>query len=229
MINYASTDNSVNIIKEICPSWAIVDSVNEHFIDEYINREVKTNEKDINGWRICLNVTEFILGDFSLIKDTPEKKYFMAPVISIIDEMEIRDSTSIDKNIPLHDQIKTGLNLQDSIVENAYRCFANYTQWFYPPGRHFKVGKEFNVNETTEYPFIILKYKYAPMTEEFIKRKLQIQNKIPYKEQKIFRNGDYHTDFGKGLTKEKILETHRSLKKENLSTIIDYYLKLCYI
>jgi hypothetical protein len=31
MINYGSTDRSVELIKQICPTWKIVDTKNEYF------------------------------------------------------------------------------------------------------------------------------------------------------------------------------------------------------
>ena len=65
MINYQSTDDSVKIINEICPDWKIIDTKNDFFGAEAIDREVESIESSIDGWKICLNITEFILGDFS--------------------------------------------------------------------------------------------------------------------------------------------------------------------
>lgn len=229
MINYASTDNSVNIIKDLCPSWDIVDSINSSFIDHEINSEVKQIDRTVEGWRICLNVTEFIFGDFSSIENEKSRKNIMMPMICIVDDQENRPSESINSNLPLHEQLKTGLSVEDSIKEYAYRTFANYPQWIWPMGRHFKEGKQFPPFESNyEHPFIILKYMLAPMTEEFIKRKLQIQDKIPYKDQQIWRGGGHHTDYGAGLTKEKILKNYKTYKVVDVSSIIEKYVKLCY-
>ena len=66
MINYASTDRSVEIINKICPDWKVVDSVNKEFGAKECGDEVEYYEKRISGWKICLTITEFIVGDFSL-------------------------------------------------------------------------------------------------------------------------------------------------------------------
>jgi hypothetical protein len=63
LIDYASTDNSVNIIKEICPNWLVVPSKNKEFQTNLIDDEVCHWESTIDGWRIALNITEFLLGD----------------------------------------------------------------------------------------------------------------------------------------------------------------------
>jgi len=63
MINYHSTDRSVDIIKEICPDWDILETRNECFDAHKVDSEVELIEKTITGWRVVLNVTEFLIGD----------------------------------------------------------------------------------------------------------------------------------------------------------------------
>ncbi len=59
IIDYASTDRSLEIIKEICPTWEVVQSKNAEFNAMAVDVEVLEYERKIEGWRICLNVTEF--------------------------------------------------------------------------------------------------------------------------------------------------------------------------
>ena len=73
MIDYNSTDNSCKIIKSICPNWKIVKTKNKHFDSFVIDREVEEYEKNINGWRICLNTTEFLVGDYSILDNLSSK------------------------------------------------------------------------------------------------------------------------------------------------------------
>ena len=61
MINYKSTDRSVEIINEICPEWQVVDSVNPEFSAAEVDDEVMYYEEQIPGWKIALNVTEFLV------------------------------------------------------------------------------------------------------------------------------------------------------------------------
>lgn len=226
MINYASTDNSVNIIKELCPTWEIVESKNKDFIGDDIDTEVAEIEKNVEGWRICLNVTEFLLGNFSILTDTPDKTNIFAPVVVIVDEKEYRDSDDVNKNEHLYYQFLKGMNFKESYTKHKFRALRNFKAG-YTFGRHYKKGQHF-INDEDHYEFIIFKCMYAPMTEELFQRKMQIQHRMPYKTQYMFRAGDYHTNFGRGLTKEAILEMYRELKTEDLSDLINKYIKLSY-
>ena len=77
MINYASTDRSVEIINKICPDWKVVDSVNKEFAAKDCDEEVEHYEKRISGWKICLNITEFLVGDFSLLNTDNKNEYYI--------------------------------------------------------------------------------------------------------------------------------------------------------
>ena len=61
MIDYGSTDRSVEIIKKLAPEWEIVPTVNEFFDGGAIDREVMAIEMQFDGWKMCLNTTEFML------------------------------------------------------------------------------------------------------------------------------------------------------------------------
>lgn len=218
MINYNSTDNSVKLIRELCPHWKIVNSRNSEFYEPLITQEVEDYEREITGWRICLNVTEFLYGNFSLLTDSSIAKEFYVPAISMVDTMEIRPDELLDKNLPLHDQFKHGRTWDKSIEENQYRILTNYPHR-YPSGRHYKKvqGKD----------FLILKYKFCPMTEQFIRRKLQIQDRIPYTQVKLFKSGDYHTANGSGLTAEKLINNYyKRIDIVDVSAIIDPYIEM---
>ena len=61
MIDYASTDRSVEIIRAMAPTWEIRPSRNEFFDYIEIDKEVMDIEKEITGWKTCLNTTEFLV------------------------------------------------------------------------------------------------------------------------------------------------------------------------
>ena len=73
MVNYNSTDNSVKIIKEICPTWEIIDSENKFFDADLVNFEMQKIESTFDGWRIVLNTTEFLIGDFNSLDTYPNE------------------------------------------------------------------------------------------------------------------------------------------------------------
>ena len=63
LIDYNSTDRSVEIIKEYCPTWKVFKSKNEYFDAILVDQEIMEYEQTIDGYKICLNTTEFIHGD----------------------------------------------------------------------------------------------------------------------------------------------------------------------
>src|SRR5262249_20266531 len=63
MIDYRSTDRSVEIIRRLAPTWEIRPTRNEQFHSLSIDAEVMDIEATIAGWKMCLNVTEFVLHD----------------------------------------------------------------------------------------------------------------------------------------------------------------------
>ena len=91
MIDYHSSDRSVEIIRSICPTWDIVPSRNTKFIGEVLGIEVQDLEESVSGWKVVLNVTEFIVhNDFkgylkSFEKDHPEELGFWTPCFPMVD------------------------------------------------------------------------------------------------------------------------------------------------
>jgi hypothetical protein len=61
LIDYASTDRSRQVIAELAPHWEVRPSRNAVFHSASIDAEVMDVEKEFAGWKMCLNVTEFVL------------------------------------------------------------------------------------------------------------------------------------------------------------------------
>ena len=61
MIDYRSTDRSLEIIRAMTPTWEIRPSRNDMFHSVSIDREVMDVEATVPGWKMCLNVTEFVM------------------------------------------------------------------------------------------------------------------------------------------------------------------------
>jgi len=66
MINHASTDLSVEIIRTLTPSWRIVNSTLLEFDAFLTDFEVMQYERELPGWKIALNVTEFCMPTITL-------------------------------------------------------------------------------------------------------------------------------------------------------------------
>jgi hypothetical protein len=207
LINYASTDKSVEIIKELCPTWEIVESKNKDFGASDVDREVLDIEANIDGWKICLNTTEFLIGDFNSLDLTKQEELYI-PCLYFIDELESRDSNTLNYNINLWDILKTGLDVPNTMEHRGSRLMhSNHVR--YSHGRHYR--RLINTER-----FIIFNYGFAPMTEEFIARKLQIQSRVPYSD-RISQCGGQHTDnnSAEGLTREKLIYMFNEYINEN--------------
>lgn len=177
MINYASTDRSVEIIKEICPHWLVVDSVFEEFDAILIDQEVMRYESQISGWKICLNIPEFLYGNYSILDDDPKPQEYYIPSFYMVDPNE---NSIANPNIPLHEQFKFGVDYRDNLdgthpVKSFWSCrqcrvIHNHSIQ-YTPGRHFRNG-------TKNPEFTILYYNLSPFNEQMLKRKLQVQTRL---------------------------------------------------
>ena len=168
MINYASTDNSVSIIKQICPDWTVINSRNEFFDAKLIDDEVTDIESTVSGWKTCLNTTEFLVGDYSLMNNTPNQEITVPCFIMVDAEPEISPSY----NKPLIEQKYHGIHYhgRDPLARRP-RLIHNKTRVDYPLGRHYP---DFNTDKLK-----ILWYGWSPFNKRALDRKLQIQNRIP--------------------------------------------------
>lgn len=194
MVNYHSTDNSVKIIKELAPSWEIINSRNLDFNAIEVDREIYDIEKSIEGWRIVLNTTEFLVGDFNSLNDN-NKQDIIIPSYIMVDDLKNENTTPSD-SLPLIQQRFNGFEgIGDNFKIRRGRRLGNYTIE-YPLGRHFEF---FNSKD-----FIILWYGFSPMNDYVINRKLQIQNKIPISD-KIKGWGVQHI-----TNKENLIRTFKS-------------------
>lgn len=161
MIDYASTDDSVDLIRSICPTWTIVPSRNKFFSYHDIDREVMDLESEISGWRICLNVTEFLYGDLHMLTDDPQQQIKL-PCLSMVDADW---GKQFDVNLPLIGQVKTGVHYASHFGMRWARSIHNYPV-YYPQGRHW-----FSYDTTD---LVIMFMGWSPWNEQAMQRKLQI-------------------------------------------------------
>lgn len=168
MIDYASTDRSVEIIKEICPNWTVVQSRNKHFDAAVIDQEVMDIESEIGGWKAALNITEFLVGDYSILNDDPRVGHIVPCCVMVDNEPHIYP----DHTKPLIQQKNFGIHYNEggSGIRRS-RLVHNKPLYMYPLGRHFS-------NPITTDKLVVLWYGFSPYNADVVKRKLQIQTKI---------------------------------------------------
>lgn len=201
LINYSSTDSSVELIKKLAPKhWRIVDSRNEFFDAVACDDEVfdvgKMYPDDI--WKIALTTTEFIVWP-DMKKDldlTPEdiSCYRLHNVAMVGD-----DSVPLNPNLPLVQQrCKYG---ERQTYDRFIHRYTNHLSKYYSPGRHFVHGPSVSAMNA-----MLFKYLYTPWPES-LERKLQIGARQPEKD--IIKGFGYHHQY----SKEKIEELHNSAQQ----------------
>jgi len=186
MINYHSTDRSVEICKELCPpNWKIVNTVNDTFDPITNDAEVKVYENSLEGFKITLTIGEFLLIPCHL--DQINK--FM--VKKNIDYLKTWGVCMVDADthiLPTHDRslieqkhhgmingysspLSLTLNKHHEWYPNSFnylygRFYHNQPFGKYTDGRH-KVNSDnvFNV-----YNIFTLKYKYCPWNKIIFNR-----------------------------------------------------------
>ena len=167
MIDYCSTDRSVEIIRTRCPTWTIVNTKNvlngkPNFDAILVDEEVSELEKTINGFKICLNTTEF----FMPLRRVPLKDLiYRIPIVSI---MSMHQPTTLPEFL--------NAELIQPRPDRGCRTLHSKPFLRYVAGRHHihdGQGPTWITND-----FVILWCEFYPYTQAFIKRKLQIQHNM---------------------------------------------------
>lgn len=214
MIDYHSTDQSVEIIKQICPTWDIITSRNPNFQADKVDYEVLDIEKDIEGYRIALNVTEFMIGDYSILDDKPIRQ-FLLPSIFFIDTDRSR---IIQPKEQIWDVKQIGFSFADSeknFKERRARSIHNTVVNYPIPGRHFE--------QYTTDKLVVFYFGWCPFDERTIARKLQIQTQIPLHDRQ--RQWGFHHITNKETLMWR-LENEFVPRSRDISEDINYYVNL---
>lgn len=172
LIDYNSTDNSVSIAKEICPGWEVIPSRNKFFGAEIIDIEVMDIESKVEGWKVCLNTTEFLVGDYTLLDDSKNSEYIV-PCHVMVDN---NSSNLPTYDRPLVEQKPYGISYINHSTRRP-RKIHNKEKENYPLGRHYDYST-YNSDIFTD-KLAVLWYGWSPYNEFTKRRKLQIQTRIP--------------------------------------------------
>uniref|UniRef100_A0A6C0HE45 Methyltransferase type 11 domain-containing protein n=1 Tax=viral metagenome TaxID=1070528 RepID=A0A6C0HE45_9ZZZZ len=173
IIDYRSTDKSIEIYKQICPNWDIIISRNLYFTAIDVDQEIMEIEEKINGIKIALNVTEFIFCKKSLnnIFKNIDKDMWL--------EINFVSPQTIIETYPenINDLFSSLLNENVLFNDCRVRYIHNSINGKYSPGRH-EVQTN-NKLKTTDIQGIWL--GYFPLNIHTLKRnlnKLNLYNKM---------------------------------------------------
>ena len=200
LIDYESTDKSVDIIKSICPTWEIRKSTQSQFLAKTSDLEIMYAEGSIGpAYKLALGITEFLMvnKDFKdrLIyheKNLQEKHHIFEFALSILRYTMV--DSSPNKN-PTHDDhlFKQKYTVYKGIneINGMYRQLHNSVCGQYIQGRHgSKIGvKDANakglshpgeqIDILPEDKGSILWYGFSPWNKKMRSRKKSMSDKIP--------------------------------------------------
>ena len=203
VIDYNSTDTSIEICRRICPDCKIIKTRNEYFDAEEIDREFIDIENTIEGIKIVLNTTEFLFCESSikdLFIDNTESISYAITAVSPYS----KHTYNINNNYDFITYL-----LKDEVVyhhDRGTRQLHNFPNGNYTVGRH----STNNMSVPTSKAHIIW-VGYYPMNDSLLKRKLQIQQNMPQ------RDKDRQFGFQHLFSKDKILNINSEKSNSGLS------------
>lgn len=188
LIDYHSTDRSVEICRELAPDWEIVTTVNEYFSALKCDFEVMQHEARFpDAWKIVLNTTEFLVGDhLDHVIARTEREGLQGVSVPGAHMVDNCPETPLRADRPLVEQKHHGFWESEIPAEQVSfpwffprartRLLHRYAFGAYTPGRHSSMLPRVTTVPQTELG--IWWYGYSPWTPEFIARKTQIQTRI---------------------------------------------------
>ena len=176
VVDYASTDNTVALVRELAPTWEVRQSRNSEFSAYDCDQEIMEIERSIDGWKMVLTTTEFLYcNNLSSLLDNIDTQGMNGARIRPVAMVDMQERVDIDNTVPLDRRCHTGF-FGGFMEPYKSRLIHRHVDGAYSVGRHY-TGR----TDIVEYPedALLLWFGYAPWTPETRARKLQIQNRIP--------------------------------------------------
>lgn len=189
VLDFDSDDGTRDLIRD--SGATLVDAGLPDFCSEQLDARVEEIEARIEGPRITLNTTEFLLGDPSKVS-----RELFVPQISLVN---MADDAEFDWSRQFFEQRRFGISFERDFMRRRSRRFSLVPKK-YPLGRHFMV--------VDADGFIIVHVAYCYVNQAMIDRRLAIQHRIPARDKELML-GYQHHNWGRGLTLEDVLEEER--------------------
>lgn len=176
LIDYSSSDSSVDICRAIAPHWRVVRSRNVTFEAIAVDFEVMQYESELPGWKIVLNTTEFLCGvNFPVLEALIAQQGLAGCFFEYAVMVDPFPEQVPVHSLPLVEQKCHGF-IGDSPLSGHGRLYHKAAIGAYMPGRHrsHQPGLAMANGMGT-----VMWYSMSPWTGQTLKRKLQIQARIP--------------------------------------------------
>jgi hypothetical protein len=202
IIDYGSTDSSLSIISSLCPTWDIRRSRNSVFDAKLIDSEVMDIESTVVGFKIALNVTEFLLHTEDFMKNISQQPIcFAIPMVKALSSNDNYHPTTLKEFFGGIENI--GITRW---LRGTHRFIHNFSNGGYGTGRH-SVSMPFSYTNDACVVWVGM----YPLNSRTMARKLQIKSKMS-EHDKLHNFGAQHllSELQINVEKERLL--HTSLK-----------------
>ena len=212
VVDYHSTDSSMEIVRRICPTWTIITTRNSQFDAFEIDREFMDLEKNIDGYKIVLNTTEFLMCPSNLKDLLPKSSNRYIRIQCLV------PFSSNDNFYPLNlTELLCNIDRAEP-NKRFHRFLHSYDNGHYSIGRHYAT-----LPITDEISAYILWFGFYPWNPDIIERKLQIKNNIPDSDKRR-GFGAQHLWSVKEMNSMREIYKRDSIKIDNYPAL-DKYLK----
>lgn len=196
LIDHGSTDESCDIIRQYAPHWRLVRSSLTTFDAFMTDFEVMSHEQHLPGWKIALNVTEFLMpaADLGLVEQyalTQGRMGFACTGITCVDlepsslpshdqPLLLQKPWGYDENpIDAETRAAAGMPPPGVTRNRFYHCLPIGK---YAPGRHMSHHPDSYFRLLDVMVFHLL---YSPWNDNFVRRKMQIGSRIDPKDAEL--------------------------------------------
>ncbi len=209
VVDYNSTDSSLEICRRLWPDCKIISSRNKDFDAEFVDNEMMDIENMIPGIKVILNTTEF------LFCKRPLKEVFGDSSSPL--SFEIKSYSAYSKNnYDIHSLTELVSNAVSEDV--VYHTDRGIRQIFtFPNGAYKPAGRHDWWNPRSyQDDMFILWFGFYPMNEHQLHRKLQFSHRMSARDKSIGRGFQHLFSPNQILTmnKEKA-ETGKPLQEMN--------------
>jgi hypothetical protein len=172
IIDYASTDDSLDIIRTLAPEWRIVRSQNVDFDANDADFEVMQIEFYTPGWKIALNTTEFLIAPhLRAVLQSAEASDFhgiTGESFFLTDKARL-GMAGLVPGVPLMHQLHHGRQ-EEAAKAAKRRLLHRWRTGAYAVGRHSWMRGPTAYTPDLLYATLL----YAPWDESMIQRKMAI-------------------------------------------------------
>jgi hypothetical protein len=196
LIDYDSTDASADICRTLAPHWQLVRSRNREFDTALVDFEVMRYEEATEGWKIALNITEFLCVPgrqaLEMIERDVRRRRLVGVRFPGACMVDAHPEQPLRPDVPLIQQKRCGFlegevdvvagagtesALASQVIFERAHLYHRGVVGKYRPGRRH--------SDWLEVGFVDRRmgscrwYGFSPWRPEFIARKLAIQARLP--------------------------------------------------